>query len=109
MVVVDDYFNVFWPAVSVGVARHMSDPTCRLVPFLITPNKLFLCRQAWSRIYRDAIHARHRRLFDKTVPDFFDNPVDLYDVFLARRWLYGVRRLKRRLEGRPPDNARDGA
>ena len=106
IVVLDDYFNACWPEVSVGVARYMAAPARTLVPFLITPNKIFFCRAELSASYRDAIHARHRPLFDKTVA-FFGHRTDLYGVGLAYRWLYPVRRLKRRLQGRILDNPRD--
>lgn len=106
IVVVDDYFNACWPEVSVGIARYMATPDRALVPFLITPNKIFFCRAGLSASYRDAIHARHRPLFDKTV-SFFGHRTELYGVGLPHRWLYPVRRLKRRLQGRPLDNPRD--
>lgn len=106
IVVVDDYFNARWPEVSVGIARYMVTPDRALAPFLITPNKIFFCRAGLSASYRDAIHGRHRLLFDKTV-SFFGHRTELYGVGLAHRWLYPVRRLKRRLQGRPLDNPRD--
>lgn len=41
--ILDDYFNPMWPDVSAGAARYLLSPGARLHPFLITPNKLFLC------------------------------------------------------------------
>jgi hypothetical protein len=41
--VLDDYFNPKWPGVSTGAARYFLAPDTRLKPFLIAPNKLFLC------------------------------------------------------------------
>jgi hypothetical protein len=105
VVVIDDYFNPAWPEVSVGVARYMTEAAPGLVPFLMTPNKIFFCREPLSASYRDFIYGKHRRRFDKTIT-FYDHPMDMYGIVLKNRWYYAARRIKRRLERRPPDNAR---
>jgi hypothetical protein len=44
--ILDDCFNEHWPDVVSGTARYLLDPATRLRPFAITPNKLYLAREA---------------------------------------------------------------
>lgn len=105
VVVIDDYFNPSWPEVSVGVARYMTAGDPGLVPFLMTPNKIFFCRAPFAAAYRDVIYGRERHRFDKTIT-FYDRPMDMYGIVLKNGLYYTARRLKRRFEGRPLDNSR---
>ncbi len=58
--IIDDYFHPLWPDVSCGVARYLMAPGSTLAPFMVTPNKLFLCRPTWAGRYADAMRQRFR-------------------------------------------------
>jgi hypothetical protein len=50
VVILDDYFNHWWPSVTEGIFKYMStSPT--LVPFMSTPNKLWFCKLSYKRRY----------------------------------------------------------
>jgi len=50
IVILDDYFNHWWPSVTEGIFKYMStSPT--LVPFMSTPNKLWFCKLSYKKSY----------------------------------------------------------
>lgn len=50
IVILDDYFNHWWPSVTEGIFKYMStSPT--LVPFMSTPNKLWFCKLSYKKRY----------------------------------------------------------
>jgi hypothetical protein len=77
MAILDDVFNEHWPDVGTGLARHLLSGQHHLAPFLITPNKVFLCREAWAGEYRKALRERHPGNFYKTAK-MFGAVVDIY-------------------------------
>ena len=50
VVIVDDYFNHWWPSVTEGIFKYMSS-TPTLVPFMSTPNKLWFCKLSYKNRY----------------------------------------------------------
>jgi hypothetical protein len=50
VVIVDDYFNHWWPSVTEGIFKYMS-MTPTLVPFMSTPNKLWFCKLSYKNRY----------------------------------------------------------
>jgi hypothetical protein len=83
--ILDDYFNPMWPDVSSGAARYLLSPGCRLHPFLITPNKLFLqAGKAHAETYVAAVasafpwrRSGENRMFGCKVAIFGIDPPDL--------------------------------
>ncbi|MDQ2104343.1 class I SAM-dependent methyltransferase [Azospirillum isscasi] len=63
VIVLDDYFNPEFPAVSEGMCRFMAERPGALAPFAIGDNKLLLARPDWAGRYRgmlaDAVPSRH--------------------------------------------------
>ncbi|RJF89118.1 class I SAM-dependent methyltransferase [Oleomonas cavernae] len=57
VVILDDYFNVEFPAVSVALNKVMFERPGHLAAFAIGDNKLFLCRPAVAAHYRDRLNA----------------------------------------------------
>lgn len=55
IIIIDDYFNTEWPAVSEGVNRFVFAHEGALAPFAITDNKLFMSRPAYAARYRDQL------------------------------------------------------
>lgn len=52
VVIVDDYFNHWWPSVTEGIFKYMNtSPT--LIPFMSTPNKLWFCKLSYKKRYYD--------------------------------------------------------
>lgn len=99
IVVLDDYFNPHWPDVSCGAARYFLAPESRLLPFAITPNKLFLARAGSHREYRAQLkaHSGAPPYFEKA-SEMFGAEVDVYGTSgaassLARRLSHAARRL----------------
>lgn len=56
ILILDDLFNERWPAVAAGAYRFLLEPTSRLRPFAISPNKTYFCKspQAAAR-YQDTL------------------------------------------------------
>lgn len=52
VIVLDDYFNPEFPAVSEGMCRFMMERPQALAPFAIGDNKLMLARPDWAERYR---------------------------------------------------------
>lgn len=75
IVILDDFFNEFWPNVSLGSIDYFNDPASRLKPFAITPGKMYLCSPQWSSFYRDNWRKRFAPWeFDKEV-EMLGSPV----------------------------------
>lgn len=64
VVALDDCFSEFWPEVAVAVGRYLlGNP--KLVPFAITPGKVFLCRRPFKPLYVAMLRQRFPRRIDK--------------------------------------------
>jgi Methyltransferase domain len=77
LAILDDVFNEHWPDVGTGLARHLLSGRHHLVPFLITPNKVFLCREEWADEYRKALREGCPSNLYKTAK-MFGAVVDIY-------------------------------
>src|SRR3546814_17554869 len=78
VVILDDYFNEFWPEVASGVARYCSDPAARLRPFAITPNKTYFAGDDGAAdFYRSALRHKHGSHYEKTAQTS-RHAVDIY-------------------------------
>ncbi len=55
MMVFDDFFNPQYPDVTFSVFRLLKNEMADFVPFLITKNKLYLCRSGSAPRYRQAV------------------------------------------------------
>jgi SAM-dependent methyltransferase len=72
VVILDDYFNHWWPSVTEGLVKYLQT-TPTLVPFCTSPNKMWLCNLS----YKDKFlhHMRTIDLFGKTDTKFFGHDV----------------------------------
>jgi len=77
IVILDDYFNEFWPEVASGVARFVLGPDCRLQPFAITPNKTYFAAPDDAAFYRRLLREHESYYFEKT-SRVFGHDVDIY-------------------------------
>lgn len=77
VVILDDYFNEYWPDVASGVARYMMEPASRLRPFAITPNKTYFTFAGDAGFYRSALRERCGYYFEKSAR-IFGSDVDIY-------------------------------
>jgi hypothetical protein len=88
--ILDDYFNPSWPDVTTGAAQFFGDSCTTLRPFAITPNKIYLARQAYHGLYIAELRA--------TQSDFYEKDSRMFGVPVA---IFGVEpethRLSRRL------------
>lgn len=77
VVVVDDYFNHWWPTVTEGIVKYLQT-TSVLVPFCTSQNKMWMC----SVSYRDRYIAHMERIghnFGKTMTSFYGHSlIDLW-------------------------------
>jgi hypothetical protein len=88
VVILDDFFNEFWPEVAVGTVTFLRDSTARLQPFAISPGKVYLCRPGQYSFFHGAIkQSFSRRYVDKMV-QMFDSPVLILGVRDGQRALY---------------------
>ncbi len=76
IVIVDDYFNHWWPSVTEGITYFlMTHPT--LVPFATSKNKMWMCKITKKHKYYN--HCLTAPTFNKTQTSFFNhNIVDLW-------------------------------
>lgn len=77
VVILDDYFNEYWPDVASGVARYMMEPAAKLRPFAVTPNKTYFTYAGDTGFYRNALRQRCGRYHEKTAR-IFGSDVDIY-------------------------------
>jgi hypothetical protein len=75
IIIVDDYFNSHWPDVSAGVAEYLLNRESELLPFAISPNKLYLTARANSAFYRAQLRQRFSVF---KVSRMFGADVDVY-------------------------------
>jgi hypothetical protein len=78
IVMVDDITNAAWPGVMEGVARYLLDPGRRLLPFMMSHNKLWLATSDCQRDYLD-FAMKHVRVTrpgqQKRKADFFGSEI----------------------------------
>lgn len=72
VVIVDDYFNHWWPSVTEGIAKYLMT-TPRLVPFATSKNKMWMCKLSYKRQYYNYI--KDIPQFNKTETKFFDKEI----------------------------------
>ena len=75
IMIVDDYFNSHWPDVSAGVAEYLLDRKSKLLPFAISPNKVYLTAHINSVFYRAQLRQRFN-VFKTS--QMFGADVDIY-------------------------------
>jgi hypothetical protein len=66
IIIVDDYFNEYWPEVSSGVQRYLQSGDSKLRPFAITPNKVYLAPKESVSTYRAAMRQSQGYYYEKT-------------------------------------------
>lgn len=66
IVILDDFFNEFWPEVAVGTMSFLQEPGSRLRPFAVSPGKVYLCRPGQQSFFHTAIRSHFSpRYIDK--------------------------------------------
>jgi hypothetical protein len=83
VVVLDDCFNESWPEVSAAVARYLTGQP-KIVPFAITPGKVFLCRERVKPLYQSMLRDQFPRRIDK-VARLYGHDVQIVGV---RPWTF---------------------
>jgi len=73
IVILDDFFNEYWPEVSIGSVEYFNDPASRLKPFAISPGKMYLCAPQWNAFYRENLRKR-------VAPWEYDKDVEMFGV-----------------------------
>ena len=66
VIIIDDYFNEYWPEVSSGVQRYLRSGNSKLRPFAITPNKVYLAPAESVPAYRSAMRQSQGYYHEKT-------------------------------------------
>jgi hypothetical protein len=72
IVIVDDYFNHWWPSVTEGIFKYLSYKPI-LLPFATSENKLWLCKLSYHKKYVDYIS--NISTFNKTITKIMGNTV----------------------------------
>jgi SAM-dependent methyltransferase len=72
IVILDDYFNHWWPTVTEGLVKYLGT-TPTLVPFCTSPNKMWLCKISYKDFYLD--HLEKIAQFGKTKTCFFSHTI----------------------------------
>jgi len=102
VVVLDDVFQEFWPEVSVALGKFITSSRT-LLPFAITPNKVFLARPKMAPTYAEALTNAFPQKIEKTAT-YYGGEVKLMGVLkLTLRARFGktkVGRLIKRVLGR---------
>ena len=78
VICVDDWMNLHWPEVSIAAGNFMRDEPERLEPFLVSQNKLYLCRPTFLAVLqRDYLATLAQRLGPVLVSEvqMFGKPV----------------------------------
>jgi hypothetical protein len=78
VVILDDWFNPEFPAVSEGACRHLIDHPGRLVPFVIGDNKVLFCRPGQSDGYRAALRRTIAPRLHMRTTTMFGAEVEVY-------------------------------
>lgn len=72
IVILDDYFNHWWPSVTEGAMKFLStSPT--LVPFATSANKMWMCKLSYKQKYLQ--HMDALGLFNKTTTSFMGHKI----------------------------------
>ena len=83
VVILDDVFNEAWPEVADGLSRFLANsPT--IVPFAISPNKVYLCAPEWRERYRPELRHRLSGILDRSLR-LFGTEVDIFGVKVVQR------------------------
>ena len=77
VIILDDFFNAYWPGVASGASEFMRLHASDVVPFAVTPGKVFLSKPGIARRYRDALRRIFEVEYDKSV-EIFSSQVDIY-------------------------------
>lgn len=83
IIILDDAFNEAWPEVADGLSRYLS-ANPKVVPFALSPNKVYLTQLNWCDRYRASLRANMPKLFDRSLR-VFGTEVDIYGVSAASR------------------------
>jgi hypothetical protein len=78
VIVIDDCFSEYWPEVSAAVARYLMGRP-KIVPFAITPGKVFLSREPVKQLYQAMLRERFPRRVDK-MARLYGHPVQIVGV-----------------------------
>ncbi|CAO3457448.1 predicted protein [Azospirillum argentinense] len=101
VIVLDDYFNPEFPAVSEGMCRFMADRPGALAPFAIGDNKLLLTRPDWAERYRAMlVGAMPSRHYVRDT-ELFGQPVTVFRTPRTPMQLIRQTGLTRRLRSHP--------
>ena len=82
IIILDDFFNAYWPDVSTGTARYLLDAKTTMRPFAISPNKVYLAPRAFHHKYQSELrlsqedfYEKNSRMFGHEVMIFGADPV----------------------------------
>ncbi len=78
VVILDDWFNPEFPAVSEGACRHLIAHPGRLVPFAIGDNKVLFCRPGQADGYRAALRRTLPERLHMRTTTMFGAEVEVY-------------------------------
>jgi hypothetical protein len=65
IIILDDFFNGSWPDVSTGTARFLFDGKTTMRPFAISPNKVYLAREAFHHKYQSELRLSQENFYEK--------------------------------------------
>jgi hypothetical protein len=65
IIILDDFFNAYWPDVSTGTARYLLDAKTTMRPFAISPNKVYLAPRAFHHIYQSELRLSQEDFYEK--------------------------------------------
>jgi Methyltransferase domain len=88
IIVLDDFFNEYWPEVASGTVKFLTSSGCSILPFAITPGKTYFAAaddcDDIRTIVRDTVPARY---YDKTC-SILGSEVHIYGSAASRssRW-----------------------
>jgi hypothetical protein len=77
VVILDDFFNPHWPGVVTGAARYFQRWRSRLIPFAITPNKLYLTSIRYHEFYLNQMGEECASLLEQT-KEMFGSRVNVF-------------------------------
>jgi hypothetical protein len=85
IVILDDFFNEFWPEVAVGTMSFLNESGSRLRPFAISPGKVYLCRPGQQTFFHAAITGHFSPRYIDKEAQMFGNRVLVVGVRDGRR------------------------
>jgi hypothetical protein len=65
IILLDDFFHASWPGVCTGTVRYLFDDKTTMRPFAISPNKVYLARQAFHHKYKSELRLSQENFFEK--------------------------------------------